>query len=317
MSPSYADNSNNNRNAQQQQILADTKDLQQKTLEALARTSRQVAETREVGQQTLEQLDTQTRRLEKAKADTTKLKESLKKSEKQQNKFALLSFQFGNRRKSRRELRKEEADNSNNDGGTQQQPQPQTKFKRRGPRPKKKSNDDDAGEKENDLNRVVRDSLLVSKEVGTQGNRNELFSGALPTNNKPATGSKNNVKNDAFVAAKEPSPLTNLTETDRRHLQEIESTDRVVDEAIDELGGRVDELLAVSRSMGEITDRQNTQLATVEDNIETNEERTKLVNRRLKLFNTTAKTTRRERKKERNRNSVGIATTKLAATAVL
>jgi len=319
MSPSYADNNNKNRNAQQQ-VLADTQDLQQRTLEALARTSRQAAETREVGQNTLEQLDTQAKRLEKVEADTTKLKESLKKAEKKQNKFALLSFQFGNRRKARRELRKEEANNSsnnsNNNGGRQPQPQPQTTFKRRGPRPKKKSNDDDdAAEKKNDLNQVMQGSLLVSKEVDTQRKRNELFSDAVPANNNKQTCSNSD---DTFVVAKEPSPLT-LTETDRRDLQEIESTDRLVDEAIDELGAHVSALFAVSRSVGETTDRQKAQFATVEDNIETTQEQTKLLNRRLKLFNTTAKTTRRERKREcnRKRSSGGMATAKLAAAAAL
>merc|ERR1712238_590409 len=84
------------------------------------------------------------KRLSNTKQQTTQLVETLKKTEKQQNKFALWRGQFTNRRKTKKELQQEEEE-------------PKT-FKRRGPRPKKTTTVTDSTTTTNNNNKSSNDA---------------------------------------------------------------------------------------------------------------------------------------------------------------
>merc|ERR1712166_386950 len=90
-----------------QSVLQETKDIQQSTLDALQRTRRCVDESKEVGTKTLIELNEQDRRLSETKTNTIELIDTLKKTEKAQNKFAFLSGQWGNRSNAKKEIKRE------------------------------------------------------------------------------------------------------------------------------------------------------------------------------------------------------------------
>merc|ERR1712166_906963 len=95
-----------------QSVLQETKDIQQSTLDALQRTRRCVDESKEFGTKTLIELNEQDKRLSETKQNTIELIDTLKKTEKAQNKFAFLSGQWGNRSNAKKEIKRENNDSA-------------------------------------------------------------------------------------------------------------------------------------------------------------------------------------------------------------
>merc|ERR1712160_6787 len=113
MGNSNSNNDNDNDNNQKkmimnnQSVLQETKNIQQSTLDALQRTRRCVDESKEVGTKTLIELNEQDKRLSETKTNTIELIDTLKKTDKAQNKFAFLSGQWGNRSTAKKEIKLE------------------------------------------------------------------------------------------------------------------------------------------------------------------------------------------------------------------
>lgn len=240
-------------------VLKETKALQDDSMEALERIRRQAAETKELGTETLLALNEQTQRLESAEAQTTRLKSELKKADKLQDRFARHAFKFGNKRRAKKELKEEEklAAKANQAESTT------TTFKRRGPRPKNNGKENPIVEERNDRPRSRK-----TKEHGSK----------VPA--KPPSKPK---KTKTKTKTKKPKEEL-LSDQDRRDLRDIDTADAIIDEGIDALGDEVADLLALSKTIGVVADKQNAKLETIDANLETTKTQSKLLNKRMKLF---------------------------------
>jgi len=352
-----------------QSVLQETKDVQQRTLEALRRTRNCAAESNEVGTKTLVELEEQEKRLDKATTQTDELVDTLKKTHKAQNKYALWAGQWTNTRRAKKELRREEELIEEQI----EKPLPKNKtFKRRGKRPPKptsnkvgiapitSSTDDidssnwhsfpDAIPVTDSNNRVALDiaydkSLQTSKDINTELNRNELFSNktiltaekhdifgkptassitVLGTTSNQTKKKKERKRTRAAprgtVKSTTPSPATNsmvpLTEEDKNELKTINNTDKTVDKEIDALGDQVTDLLALSKAIGYKAENHTSQLDTINDNLDETKDRTKIINKRLKLFTTTRRErNRKEKEFKQNMNSMLPLGTKATVAA--
>jgi len=312
-------NNTNNQSA----VIQETKDLQQLTLDALRRTRRQATESKEVGTKTIEQLEDYDTRLSKTKQQTNQLVETLKKTEKKQNKFALWSGQFTNRRKAKKELQQE---------ATEAEAAPKT-FKRRGPRPKKtttltdnnnnnnNNNSSDAYDDDDSTNpfstdvsstiltNVVDKSLQTSKDINTVVNRNELFEKAKVA--KTITITKKNKKKErkrtkgaASSSAKgnktsypAPTDVVALTEQDQNDLNDIDRMDQLVDEEIDALAEQVTDLLATSIAIENKATTQTKELNEIHSKGEEANTLQRKVNKRVQLFTTNHRERNKKEKK--------------------
>lgn len=291
-----------------------TRDLQKQSLDALARIRRQAAETEAVGGATLAQLEEQDRRLDDTMAAATNLNDNLKKTESLQNRNARLSLQFGNRGTARRQVR-EEKKFLGLSSGKEEQPlrpseQPAT-FKRRGPRPSNSKKTTDAAFPPSEtaadtLDEALASSTKASKEVDVEMDKAELFSGcrrrpAKGTTNKGG-GRNNNTTNKQKRGGSRSSPTTAedttpLTDEDRDQLAGIDDDDKVIDEGLDVLGGQLDSLFALSKSLGDTAKGQNKKLTAIHDDLDKADEKQRTVNQRAKLF----MMNRKEKTKESNR----------------
>mmetsp|Transcript_22768 Transcript_22768/g.25595 ORF Transcript_22768/g.25595 Transcript_22768/m.25595 type:complete len:353 (+) Transcript_22768:65-1123(+) len=316
-------NTSNNgmNNTNNQSAIQETKDFQQLTLDALRRTRRQATESKEVGTKTIEQLEDYDARLSKTKQQTNQLVETLKKTEKQQNKFALWSGQFTNRRKAKKELQQE---------ATEAEAAPKT-FKRRGPRPKKtttltdsntnNNNSNSSGAYDDDdgtnpfstgvsattLNNVVDKSLQTSKDVNTVVNRNELFEKAKSAKTTTLNTKKNKKKerkrtkgaassssNGNKTSNPAPTDVVALTEQDQNDLNDIDRMDQLVDDEIDALAEQVTDLLALGTAIGKKATTQTEKLNEIYSKGEEANTLQRKSNKRVQLFTMT----RRERNKK-------------------
>ena len=353
-----------------QSVLQETKNVQQRTLEALRRTRNCAAESNEVGTKTLAELEEQGKRLNKATTQTDELVDTLKKTHKAQNKYALWAGQWSNTKRAKKELRREEE-------LIEEQleiPLPKNKtFKRRGKRPPKPMSNKvgiapntsstanidssnwhsfpDAIPVTDSNNRVALDiaydkSLQTSKDINTELNRNELFSNkAILTDTekhdvfgKPTASSitvlgttSNQTKKKkerkrtraaprGTAKSTTPSTATNsmvpLTEEDENELKTINNTDKMVDKEIDALGDQVTDLLALSKAIGYKAENHTSQLDTINDNLDETKDRTKIINKRLKLFTTTRRErNRKEKEFKQNMNSMLPPGTKATVAA--
>jgi len=231
----YYDEANNFEN--NQHALKETRDIQQSTLAALERTRRRAAEAKQVGQATLTKLEEQNKQLDNTQQKADHLNDELKKADKLQNKFALHSLQWGNKRAAKKEIRLEEGPIPE---------KPKATFKRRGRRPKNKKvapavqknwEDEDSSlmmQKKNlnwededssslQMKKVVNKTVETSKDIKTEVNRNELFAGADTTaaTKKPA----GTFKRRGPRPKKNTKPVA-LTQTDQEELNQIHDTDK-------------------------------------------------------------------------------------------
>lgn len=252
-------------------VLRETKFLQDQSLEALERIRCQATMTNEVGKETLSALHDQDARLESAQTKACKLSENLDRASKQQDRFARLAFRFGTKRKARKEFKREEKENqkAGQTKGTspvQGNQAAVATFKRKGPRPPKKSStvdqEIDQAEKRND-----KENLSNARLQSKPGNANKETS-------RGASGSF------AIRASKEKP----LSDGDKRDLLDIEDIDALIDKGINALGAEFEELLTLSKSMSETVNRQNEKLETIDTSLETTKTKTKVLNKRLKLF---------------------------------
>lgn len=247
-------------------ILRETKILQGRSLMALERIRRQTTMTNEVGKETLSALHDQEARLESAETKTAKLSENLDKTSKQQDRFARLAFRFGTKRKARKELKREEKENqkaqqAKASSALQGNRAAIATFKRRGPRPPKKAS-------------------AADQEINQQINQAEKRNDTEDLSNAPLQSKPGKTKKKTTRAPKEES----LSDGDKRNLLDIEDTDALIDKGIDALGAEFEELLVLSKTMGETVNRQNEKMETIDTSLESTKTKTKLLNKRLKLF---------------------------------
>jgi hypothetical protein len=301
-----------------QSVLQETKNIQQSTLYALQRTRRCVDESKEVGTKTLIELDEQDIRLSKTKKDTIELIDTLKKTDKAQNKFAFLSGHWGNRSKAKKELKREDNDddapiiiikktlfNKRRSGPSSRL----TKNNKKEPNINNDNNNwtDNSSSENYDngnnnsststtststaaLKNVIEESKQTSEDVNTEVNRNELFDKAR---SKPKTRNKKERKGTKAAAPKQEEAAP-LSDNDNNELNDINNIDKIIDDEIDLLGDQVNDLLQLSKTIGNKSNTQTTTLNTINQNLEDTTTRTKQINKRLKLFTTT----RRERNKK-------------------
>jgi len=274
-------------------VLKETKALQDDSMEALERIRRQAAETKELGTETLLALNEQTQRLESAEAQTTRLKSELKKADKLQDRFARHAFKFGNKRRAKKELKEEEklAAKANQAESTT------TTFMRRGPRPKNNGKEEEklaaASAKANQAESTTTTFKRRGPRPKNNGKENPIVE---ERNDRPR--SRKTKEHGSKVPAKPPSkPKKTKTKTktkkpkeellsdqDRRDLRDIDTADAIIDEGIDALGDEVADLLALSKTIGVVADKQNAKLETIDANLETTKTQSKLLNKRMKLF---------------------------------
>jgi len=273
-----------------QSVLKETSDVQHKTLAALRRTRHQVEESKEVGTATLEQLEDHEQRIQKSKKKTSVLLDALKKTEKTQNRFAFLSGHWKNTtsKKAQKEVQKEEEEKAK-----AAEEVPKT-FKRRGPRPKK--TEGIGGDGDGNVDKGTKNELFNNaKQEKKKSSSSFTNSGSIKNEPKMTTSTvsslslkkkskskKNNAKNTHKTTQKhEDVPLT---EEDQKELNTIHDMDQLVDEEIDALGDQVNDLLALSQSIGQKATTQTTQLGTIQTNLHQTNTRTKVINKRMKFF---------------------------------
>eukprot|EP00531_Pseudo-nitzschia_arenysensis_P005316 CAMPEP_0116138470 /NCGR_PEP_ID=MMETSP0329-20121206/12800_1 /TAXON_ID=697910 /ORGANISM="Pseudo-nitzschia arenysensis, Strain B593" /LENGTH=272 /DNA_ID=CAMNT_0003633457 /DNA_START=18 /DNA_END=836 /DNA_ORIENTATION=+ len=241
-------------------VLRETKELQAESMAALARIQERTAECKATGNATLDQLYDQSKTLGKSQARTIELESKLNKAHKQQDKFAKIAFRFGTKRRAKKQVKKElkvEAAMASAAAAVATAASPTTRnqatFKRKGPRPKKDTQED----------------LSAKAHI----ERNELFSEHLsrqPFQQKKSSGDS---------ASQSP-----LTEMNRRDLCDIEANDRILDRGIDVLGTEVSELLALSKTINEVSHEQTTKIETIETNLENTKTQTRMLNKRLGIL---------------------------------
>lgn len=101
---------------------------------------------------------------------------------------------------------------------------------------------------------------------------------------KPGKSYKKITRGASGSVATRSSKEEPLSDGDKRDLLDIEDTHALIDKGIDALGAEFDELLTLSKSMNETINRQNEKLKTIDTSLETTKTKTKLLNKRLKLF---------------------------------
>jgi hypothetical protein len=281
-------------------VLRETRALQEESLQALHRIRCKTSESKALGTETLNELNEQTTRLESTEAKTIELKSNLDKAGKLQDRFAKITWQFGNRRKAKKELAREEKAEAN------KQIAPPT-FKRRGARPKKQPTPADQQESENLVAEERNDTVWSNRKQIFSNDDDDDTSLNKPIKKKKKTKTTNAAKKEPIKKKKKKKTKTTrklpkdeeaatvpLSEEDQRVLRDIHDTDALIDEGINVMGDEVAQLLALSLSMGEVASHQNGKLETIDTNLETTSAQTNLLNKRVKLFTTT----RRGRKKE-------------------
>lgn len=304
-------------------VLRETRALQEESLQALRRIRCKTSESKALGNETLDALNGQTKQLENTEAKTIELRSSLDKAGKLQDRFAKMTFRFGNRCKAKKELAREEKveakEKSNKKITTlkfksgarpikkdllvRKEEEKASKanktpsFKRRGTRPEKQPTPGDPKE-----NKTLVVEGQQNDSVGS--NQKEVFVNDEVTpikkkKKKPtATAEKEQIKKKrkkkTSTSDKEAATVP-LSDQDELQIREIHDTDAFIDEGIDALGHEVTELLALSLTMGEVANHQNEKLETIDTNLETTGAQTNLLNKRVQLFTAT---TRRGRKNE-------------------
>lgn len=250
-------NHNNNNNINNNEsVLRETKELQAESMAALARIRERTAECKATGNETLDQLYDQSKTLGKSEARTIELESKLVKAHKQQDKFAKIAFRFGTKRRAKKQVKKElkvEAAMAAADASPTTRNQ--ATFKRKGPRPKKED---------------THDELSARSHI----ERNELFSDHL-SSRRPLEQTKYSGNNGT---------QSSLTEDNRRDLCDIEANDKILDRGIDVLGNEVSELLALSKTINEVSKDQTTRIETIETNLENTKTQTRLLNKRLGML---------------------------------
>jgi len=169
------------------------------------------------------------------------------------------------------------------------------------------------------MKKVVNKTVETSKDIKTEVNRNELFAGAdtTATTKKQPAGT---FKRRGPRPKKNTKPVA-LSQTDQEELNQIHDTDKLVDEGLDALGQELNDLMALSKAMGNEAKQQTTKLDSIYDGLENTDDKIKIVNKRAKLFTRT----RRDRKqreqrfkknlKEKTGVNPGVASAKMAVAA--
>jgi hypothetical protein len=277
-----------------------TRDLQQKSIDALHRIQSQAAETQAIGLETMQQLDEQDQRMDSAMESTKRLRDNLKKASKLQDRFGFLSLQMGNKKTAKKQLKAEETFRT---GGSSNGTDTAPKFKRRGPRTKKEPLAVDASHIS--MDDVVAQTSKQSRELQQQVDRNELFADAKPKATETQTAKSRR--------APSPSDDTPLTEQERRELREIEADDKAVDVGLDILGNQMEHLLGMAKDMGETVQQQNAKLGEIDKGLSKADDRSKQVNQRAKLFTMN----RRQKRNEMNKFQTPMSMKASAAMAAM
>jgi hypothetical protein len=302
-------------------VLQETRVLQEESLEALRRIRCKTSESKALGNETLEALNDQTKQLESTEANTIELRSSLDKIGKLQDRFAKMTFRFGNQRKAKKELAREEkakaklkAKNkittlkfktgaspikkesliSKEDEKISEANNPAS-SKRRGSHPKKQPAPGDPRENKN---------LVVEEPQNDSAgsNQKEIFANhdVTPIKKKKTKIPNSTAKKEHTKKKKKKTSTHNLpkdkeaatvplSDQDQLELREIRDTDNFIDAGIDALGDEVAELLALSLTMGEVANHQNGKLETIDTNLETTGAQTNLLNKRVQLFTATTR----------------------------
>ena len=298
-------------------ILQETRVLQEESLEALRRIRCKTSESKALGNETLEALNGQTKQLESTEANTIELRSSLDKIGKLQDRFAKMNFRFGNRRKAKKELAREEKAKakkkittlkfktgaspikkeslvSKEDEKAAEANNPAS-SKRRGSRPKKQPAPGDPRENKNLVVEEPQNDSAGSNQKEIVANHDVAPIKKKKTKIPNSTAKKEHIKKKKMKTSTHNLPKDKeaatvpLSDQDQLELREIRDTDNFIDAGIDALGDEVAELLALSLTMGEVANHQNGKLETIDTNLETTGAQTNLLNKRVQLFTATTR----------------------------
>lgn len=229
-------------------LLRETKETQNRMLETLDRTLRQAAEIEEVGKMTVESLVKHDEQLDTILEEAARTRETLKKTDKLQNKFARWSLRFGNRRRARKAQRKGKTDCS-------------VKGKVcSNLRTKEKDDKAILNKKNKELN------ILFGKLAHKI--KNEPTRPEMKSNNKRCVELPLSLDDEKY--------LHDIAITEEHH----------IDPALDALGEQLDGLMSLSLSMNESINKEEYKLNTVEKKLDKLNNRVNLANLRIAVDTT-------------------------------
>lgn len=306
------DSNNNNNN---QEALAATRNVQSQTLQAVQRMQVQAAESQAIGHATIEQLQEQDGRMNRTLNATSKLKDSLNKASKLQDRFGMLSLQFGTKKQAKKLVKQE---NKFNGKEEKEEVQPKT-FKRRGPRPKKNAPGKMEAESiaassfntNSSMDSIVQASVRESHDMTHQVDRAELFAGAKSKPQKMKKHQRDyghNNSNNKSQQQQQP-----LTDQERHELSAIAADDQAVDAGLDVLGTQVESLLTLSQTMGDTASQQTKKLSSIHADMDKAHAQQQRVNQRAKLFTLN----RKQKQKEKNKFQTPLSTQTMAAKTAM
>jgi len=247
-----------------QEALQATRDLQQKSLEALERIQAQAAESQAMGQEALIQLQNHNEQLDEATRATQKVDDSLNKAHRLQDRFAFISFQFGNRKTAKRHLKQEQKH-------LKSTPDTAPTFKRGGPRPIKSNGDGNDNDNLSDHRKVADEKAQKTVEKSVDLDRAELFGGQT---------TKSRRKNKPIPK----TPDAPMTAHDRRELAEIGADDQAIDAGLDILQRQVESLVGLSKTIEGTLQGQATKLSKLDKKIAQTNDKNAHLNHRAKLL---------------------------------
>jgi len=207
-------------------LLTKTKEIQNQTQKTLDRILRQAGETEEVGRLALTSLEAHDKQLDTILDETARTRETLKKTDKLQNKFSRWSLNFGDRRRAKKAVRKQKLHRSRKEKVCRD-----FRIKKR---------DDKA--------------VLLNKE----NKERDILLGTLAdkTENEPTIPEIKSNKHCVESA---------LSLKDEKSLQDIAITEEsIIEPALDALGEQLDGLMSLSLSMNEAINKEGDKLNMAE-----------------------------------------------------
>jgi hypothetical protein len=249
--------SGSNNSKEDKQALQDAALIQQDTQDAIRRIQQQAAETEDIGATTLAGLEEQRRQMDGILEAGDTLHNNLDKTEKLQNKLSRWSL-FFNRGAARRDVKEEEELHSQKE--------------------KVKSARQDRLD--------IQDSLAVHKNGGNSGT-STTRKGRRNKGNKSKESDEGPIDTNK-VKSKDLLYGTSAADKGEHaaELDELATTDREIDSALDDVGAQLDSILGMSSDINSQVKQQSKGVTEIHDQVEAADYKQKVVNNRNRRFMT-------------------------------
>lgn len=246
-------------------VLVDATGTQRRTKESLQRIQIQLAETGTVGSLTLATLKDQGAHVNKVSREAERLNDTLKKTKKLQDRFAVWSLTGGTRRQARK-LARIEKDEELHLQKIEKGDNMQSHSSGVNASPPRLHRNDGAD------TTVCEEHKTDNEE---QNRRNDLFGDSIRNPLAGASGLGSESITDNSVP---------MSQEDAMLLKSIEAEDQEIEFELDILSQQLEGIMKIASTIGEETEQQKQQLESVSDDLEKAMDRQRVINHRARLF---------------------------------